>query len=292
MRTIFRDPNGQLRNGWWILIFLLFVLATRVVHAPLVAALKALDVPEAWRDPLPVLFVLLATWACTRLRREPLSSIGLELDRRWWRQLGAGFGLGMAALALAALLMMAVGGVQFELQPDRSASLLAWGLYGFVFAAALEELLFRGFLFQRLLDGIGVWGAQLLLAGLFALAHWGNPGMEGATRIWATVDIGLASMMLGLAYLRTRSLALPLGLHLGWNWMQGSVLGFGVSGHAAAGWWQPVFADAPAWMTGGDFGPEAGAFGLLVDLVMLVLLWRWKGRAPAPAPAMVPVPAS
>lgn len=289
MRTILRNQAGKLRNGWWILIFLLFVAATRLVHAPLLAGLKAMDVPEAWRDPLPVLFVLLATWACTRLRREPLSSIGLKLDARWWRQLGAGFGLGIAALALAALLMVIAGDVHFELRPGRNASLLAWGFYGFLFAAALEELLFRGFLFQRLLDGIGVWGAQLLLAAAFALAHWGNPGMEGATRIWATVDIGLAAVMLGMAYLRTGSLALPLGLHLGWNWMQGSVLGFGVSGHAAGGWWQPVFGDAPAWMTGGAFGPEASVFGVLVDLVMLVLLWRWKGREPEPA--MVPAPA-
>lgn len=289
MRNIFFDTNGRIRNGWWVLLFLLFVVATRLVHAPLLAGLKALDVPEAWRDPLPVVFVLLATWACTRLRREPLASVGLKLDGRWWSHLAAGMGLGGGALLLAASLMMAFGAVRFELAPSRGVDMLALGLYGFLFAAALEELLFRGFLFQRLLDGIGVWGAQLLIAGVFAIAHWGNPGMEGAIRVWAALDIGLASLMLGMAYLRTRSLALPLGLHLGWNWVQGSVLGFGVSGHAAGGWWQPVFGDRPEWMSGGSFGPEASVFGVLVDLLVLMLLWRWKGRVPEPG--RIPAPA-
>lgn len=284
------NHHGHLRNGWWVLVFIVFVAATRLVHAPLLAALKALEVPEVLRDPLPVLFVLLATSACTRLRREPLSSVGLHLNGRWWRELGAGFGLGGLALLLAALLMVGFGGVRFELDPVRGLGALAVGLWAFLFAALLEELLFRGFLFQRLLDGIGVWRAQLLVAGLFALAHWGNPGMEGATRVWATLDIGLAAAMLGMAYLRTRSLALPIGLHLGWNWVQGNVLGLGVSGHDTGGWWRPVFGDAPTWLSGGAFGSEASVFGLLVDLLMLVLLWRWKGRSPEVPRVTVPRP--
>jgi membrane protease YdiL (CAAX protease family) len=90
---------------------------------------------------------------------------------------------------------------------------LLTGLYIFLFTALLEETLFRGFIFQRLLDGVGFWPAQIALATLFAVAHWGSPGMQGATEIVAFMDIFLAAVMLGLAYLRTRSLALPIGLH-------------------------------------------------------------------------------
>src|SRR5207342_863423 len=130
--------------------------------------------------------------------------------------------------------------VRFELDPARSLGAVAFGLYMFIFVAFLEELLFRGFLFQRLVAGMGVWPAQLALALLFALAHWGNPGMAGAAKVWATFDIALAAITLGLAYLRTGSLALPIGLHLGWNWAQGHVLGFGVSGIGLTGWLHPV----------------------------------------------------
>jgi hypothetical protein len=65
-------------------------------------------------------------------------------------------------------------------------------------------------------------------------------------------------LLLGLAYVKTRRLALPMGIHLGWNWAQGSLLGFGVSGTMdTRGWLNPVFDGRPEWLTGGAFGLEA-----------------------------------
>ena len=78
--------------------------------------------------------------------------------------------------------------------------------------------------------------------------------MAGATRAWAGLNLVLAGVLLGLCYLRTRSLALPMGLHLGWNWTQGSLLGFGVSGLPSGGWWTPVYHGRPLWLTGGRSG--------------------------------------
>jgi hypothetical protein len=160
-----------------------------------------------------------------------------------------------------------------------------------VLVALWEENLFRGFLFQRLVDGLGAWPAQVILALLFAQAHWGNPGMHGATKAWATLDIALAAVFLGLAYLRTRSLALPIGIHLGWNWTQGNVLGFGVSGTSVQhGWVHPVFQGKPEWMSGGAFGLEASLFGVLAVLVGILLLWWWQGSAGARAADPMPEP--
>lgn len=280
MKKLFMDDRQRLRNGWWILVFVAFVALTRVVHAPLLDALKRTGVAEAWRDPLPVAFVLLATWACMRLRRQALSDAGLRMDLRFAREFAWGSALGMASLLAAVGLMMAAGVVQLRLDPARSAGGLAWGLYAFLWAALLEELLFRGFVFQRLLDGIGTGGALWGMAALFAAGHWTNPGMEGAARIVGTVDIGLAAVMLGLAYVRTRSLALPLGLHLGWNWMQGSVLGFNVSGFEHTGWWTPVIDPGAPLLGGGGVGVEGSLFSVAVGVVVIALLWKWKGTSP------------
>lgn len=283
VRQIFLDADHKLRNGWWALIFLAIVAATTQAYTPLSRALQGLGVDRDWLHPGPVLMVLLATWACTRMRREKLSSVGLHLDRRWAREFAWGCALGFGALLLAAGLIAAIGGVRFELEPARSVGNLLSGLYLFVSVAVLEELLFRGFLFQRMVAGLGVWPTQFALAALFALAHWGNPGMEGATKVWASIDIALAAVMLGVAYLRTRSLALPIGLHLGWNWSQGHLLGFGVSGVDLTGWLHPVFQGRPTWLTGGEFGPEASVFGVLADLAMLAIVWNWgrrRGAAP------------
>ncbi len=282
MTTIFFNQDRRLRNGWWILIFIAVFAVARLGLGPAVRGLRHLGLAKAWFEPVTFLFTLLVTWACTLLRREPLSSIGFRLDRRWLKELGWGTALGIGFMLLAAGMVWAVGGVRFELDPARSLKTLGYGVYMFLFVALFEETLFRGFLFQRLVAGAGVWVAQLALAVLFAVGHWGNPGMSGATKVWATVDIGLAALFLGLAYLRTGSLALPVGLHLGWNWAQGHLLGFGVSGTTVAGWVKPVFLGKAEWITGGAFGLEASVFGVVVDVLALVLLWQWKGSVAVP----------
>ncbi|MEO8196445.1 MAG: type II CAAX endopeptidase family protein [Thermoanaerobaculia bacterium] len=277
LRALFYDVDRRLRNGWWMLVFIGCIALTRLAYKPLTHGLTGLGLPDLWLEPVPFLLILLASWACTRLRGEPLSSVGYRLGRRWFKEFTWGTALGLGT-ALAVVGMIGVfGGVRFNLDPARSAGALGTGLYVFLLAALMEETLFRGFLFRRLLDGVGVWPAQIALATLFALGHQDNPGMQGATEIVATLDLFLGAVLLGLAYLRTRSLALPVGLHLGWNWSLGSFLGFGVSGYEQAGWMKPVFQGKVEWLTGGAFGPESSLWSPIVSLLMIGLLWRWKG---------------
>jgi membrane protease YdiL (CAAX protease family) len=272
MRALFFDREQRLRNGWWILLFAVAFVLCRQLFL-LVRNL----LPGPAREPLPFVLVLAVTWICTRLRREPLASVGLQLDRRWWRQAAAGTGIGAAQMLLVVGAIAASGGVALELNPARSLAALLHGFYVFVFVALFEELLLRGFVFQRMIAGTGVWFAQLFMAALFAAGHLGNPGMEGATLVWAMLNLGIAALLFGLAYLRTGSLALPIGMHLGWNWMQGHVLGFGVSGVEQVGWWRPSFGALPDWLTGGAFGPESSLFAASFDLLAILILWRWKG---------------
>jgi uncharacterized protein len=281
LKTVFLDSNRRLRNGWWILIFFALFFASRFVYTPASRALQELGAATDWLEPLRVGFLLLVTWVCVRLRREPLSSVGFVLDRRWARELGTGSLIGVATALLAVAMIWMAGGVRLELDPARSFGLVVYGLYVFLFVALFEETLFRGFVFQRFVAGAGVWIAQITLGLAFATSHWGNPDMHGATLAWATIELFLGAVLLGLAYLRTRSLALPIGIHLGWNWSQGYLLGFGVSGFEHAGWFRPVLLDRPEWMSGGRFGPEASVFAVVVDVLLIVLLWKWKGSSPA-----------
>lgn len=283
LKRILFDRSGRLRNGWWILVFVALFILSRGLYTPVSHALQAVGVSKDGLSPLPFLFVLLVTWACTWLRRQPLASVGLHLDRRWFGELLLGSALGMASMAVIAVLIWVAGGVSFVLDPARSVMTLAFGLYVFLFVALFEEGLFRGFLFQRLIDGIGAPVAIAATALLFALGHGDNPGMQGATRAWATGDLALGAIVFGLAYLRTGSLALPVGLHLGWNWMQGHVLGFGVSGIAQNGWLHPVFQGRPEWLSGGVFGPESSVCAVIVDLIVIAILWRWRGNRSRPA---------
>lgn len=279
MKNLLRDNQGRLRSGWWILIFLAVFLASQLVYHPVSKGLQYLGVGKAWLLPLPVVFLLLVTWICMRLRREPLSGVGLRLDAKWLRQALYGIAFGAVLMLAVTALIVLAGGVRFELEPARGLAALSAGVWFFAWGAVLEELLFRGFVFQRLVDGIGAPAALLLMAALFAVAHWDNPGMEGSTFVWATIDTALGAILLGLAYLRTKSLALPIGIHFGWNWVQGSLLGFDVSGFTQSGWLVPHLLAKPQWLSGGAFGPEASVFSVAVDLTAVLLLWRWKGVA-------------
>lgn len=281
MKQFFRDRQGSLRNGWWIILFLALFVASQPAYTVASRALQGLGVDKSWLAPLPVVFLVLVTWACLRLRREPLAAVGLRLDLAWARGVLGGAALGTALILIVAGLIALAGGVRFHLDPARGLGALAMGAWAFAWVALLEELLFRGFVFQRLIDGLGRWPALLAMALLFALAHWGNPGMDGPTLTWASIDTVLGALLLGLAYLRTGSLALPIGIHFGWNWAQGALLGFDVSGFGQAGWLLPELLGKPQWLTGGAFGPEASVFAVLVDAVAVGLMWKWKGSADA-----------
>lgn len=275
---VFQDAQGRLRNGWRILGFLVLFL-----FAALVAGLLAHLRPRALQAYLPgqwftALAVLAATWIALVVEGDSWASLGLRLDRRFAGDLLLGTLGGTAILLAAAGLVAATGGVRWHLTPDLSPAFLLREAWFYLGVAVMEEALFRGYPFQRAVQGLGFGWAQAAFAAGFALVHWGNPGMAGATRGWASLNIALAALLLGLCWRRTGSLALPIGVHLGWNWTQGSLLGFGVSGVASRGWWTPEFQGRPAWWTGGAFGPEAGLACTVACGAAILLLARWRGR--------------
>lgn len=259
--------DGTLRAGWKALLFL--------VAEGLVSGLVRSRVDGSWQLQLWLAFlvVLLLSWGFLRLEERPLGSIGLRMGLRWGWQCLAGVVGGCLLMVGIALVVLGLDGFHWE---RAAGGGLVSGAWLFLAVGLREELLFRGYAFQRLVEGGGDWSALGLAALYFAFAHWGNPGMTGAVRYWASLNIGLVGVLLGLCYLRTRSLALPIGLHLGWNWTQGSLLGFGVSGIHPGSPLEPVFHDRPLWLTGGPFGLEASLPCALVCGLAIagMLLWR------------------
>jgi uncharacterized protein len=264
----FLNSERGLRNGWWILIFLL-VLASMLVPVLLLAQKNSRDVSIGTQASL----VFLASAACQLLRRRALSELFGKFNKVWFKDFSAGCLMGAAFMLVPALILQTFGRVNLQWNSmDVSALVSSMSLFAGI--ALAEELLFRGFVFQRLLSGLGLWPAQLLTAAFFLLTHLNNPGMSGSIKVMASINIFLASMLFGLAFIRTKSLAMPLGLHWMANWMQGGVLGFGVSGTAGSGLFKPVFGEAPIWLTGGPFGLEGSLPGLICVVLMLILLYR------------------
>jgi len=276
METLFFGSAGTLRNGWKVVLFL---LGAGLCNGAAATFRMALPWPELAAPWLPAPWFAFAaflclTWVCLQLEGRPLASVGLRLDQRWGRELLQGALAGCGLILLMALPGLLAGAYRLQRNPHAGPARLLAGVWLYLAVAFSEELLFRGYLFQRLERGLGRWPAQALVALLFAAVHWGNPGMTGATRVWASLNIAIAAILLGLCYLRTRSLALPIGLHLGWNWAQGMVLGFGVSGLSSSGWWRPVFQSRTPWLTGGRFGLEASLpCAIVATAACLALAW-------------------
>jgi len=270
IKFCFYNASGKLRNGWWFLVF--FLVMAAILGSTMLAASKSdFEVTMG----IQALIILSATWFCQLMRKRPITEVTGELNHRWLREFAMGNIAGAMLMILPALVLAALGLVNFQWNHAAQSTLLP-GFVLCISVAFAEELLFRGFMFQRLIDGIGPLLAQLILAAWFLLTHLNNPGMTGSVKFLAGLNIFLASIMFGLAFLRTKSLAMPVGLHFMANWMQGSVLGFGVSGSSSPGFMIPQFTGGPVWLTGGTFGLEASIPGLVCVVAAIVLLYRWK----------------
>ena len=156
-------------------------------------------------------------------------------------------------------------------------------LFGFMAAAAVtEELLFRGVLFRIVERRTGTWIALLLTGAEFGLAHIANPNAS----LWGATAIAIeAGFMLAAAYAATRTLWLPIGLHLGWNFALGGIFGAEVSGNDTAEGLLDSTLSGPALLTGGDFGPEASGYAVAAGaLLTVVFLWLAHRRGHIVAP--------
>jgi uncharacterized protein len=146
----------------------------------------------------------------------------------------------------------------------------------------MEELVFRGYAMQRAMRGLGLRGGAAVFGILFCVAHPLDGSMSPAVMVFAMLNTFLYAVTMSLLWLRTGSLAAPIGWHTGWNWTQ-QTLGFGVSGIATHGLWTPVFHGAPDWLTGGAYGLEASLVDTVLGAATLLALaaWRPRGRLPA-----------
>ena len=139
----------------------------------------------------------------------------------------------------------------------------------FVPAVLHEELLFRGYAFQRLWRWkrwVGLW----IGSGVFAALHAGN----NAVTPLALLNVFLGGLILTLAYERFERLWYPIGLHFAWNLMSGPILGYEVSGYAADATLLRTIGTGPAILTGGAFGIEGSVIMTVVELAAIGVLWK------------------
>ncbi|HEX5706117.1 MAG TPA: CPBP family intramembrane glutamic endopeptidase [Pyrinomonadaceae bacterium] len=280
---------GRLRSG---LRFLLFAFLFLVVSA---AAFKIYVTAIRLAPPLrelargragfvtPSLINLCAAtligWACLRvLEGLPPRALGWAFHRRWPRDLAVGVLVGALSLGVALLPGVLAGGTRFFPSGEpvgAMADTLVVSALIFLLGAAGEEAMFRGYPLQTMLRSWPAWLALVPTSLVFAVIHLDNPNVVRGFTFLNTV---LAGVWMAVAYLRTRSLWFPLGVHFGWNWVMGALLGVPVSGITQLTP-APLLRAAdtgPTWLTGGHYGVEGGAACTVALLLSTLFIWRTR----------------
>jgi membrane protease YdiL (CAAX protease family) len=161
-----------------------------------------------------------------------------------------------------------------------SMQVMAVGAVAMTLGAAGEEIMMRGYILQELMGKFSTATSVIASSVIFTTLHAGAL-LHSSMALIGALNIFAASLLLSLAYLATRSLWLPIGVHMGWNFAQGPLLGINVSGNDFAAGWHPVMLSGPELMTGGKFGFEASLLGLAGPLLGIVMMALFRRRASA-----------
>lgn len=165
--------------------------------------------------PLLLLVLLIAlTWGFLKWENRKLSVLGL--DPTWPRvlQLLAGLGFGMLLIASIAICIRLLLPFKWALNPNFKWDAALFSLLYYLIGNAVEELIFRGYSFERLITGIGLWKAQAVTAVLFAVFHILN-GWPWQIALTGTT---IGSLLFGIVFARWRSLPAAIGVHAASNW--------------------------------------------------------------------------
>ena len=289
---IFLNRQRRLRSGWRLAIFCAAYTAALAAFFAVIGLIlflfKVSNPDERLAGTFGYLlqsFVLFTTalvigWACGRLFEDlPLRALGWARHRGWLRDLLFGTLLGVVSLLVAALIVTLLRGYQFSVAPTVSNVAFVKTFFGsaviFVVAAAAEEILFRGYPLQTMMRALPFLLAVIPSSVLFAYVHLDNPNVAWG---FTFLNTTLAGFWLAVAYLRTRSLWFPLGLHWAWNWAMGALLGLPVSGITSLTR-APLFRatdTGPAWLTGGAYGIEGGAACTVALIISTIFIWKTR----------------
>ena len=282
-RLFLSQRERRLRSGWRLVgqmaMLLFFLVLFGIPTGILLIAFPGITREGIFTldKALTFLAVTASVFAARRLLdRRSIASLGLDWNRQAVRDLVFGFLLAGLLLGLVYLVEWAAGWLRFEgfaWQLDPWPVVLGWMafmIFTFVLVGWQEELLTRGYWLQNISEGLDLaWGVSIS-AGLFALAHIANPNAD----LQSIVGLVAAGLFLSFGYLRTRQLWLPIGLHIGWNFFEGPVFGFPVSG-VQFYWLVHQRVEGPEIFTGGGFGPEAGLVILPALLLGSVLIYLY-----------------
>ncbi len=270
---------------WAIILSLIFMyggsLIGGILTIPLYIVLLKLPLFYHNQDLL-LLLVNLLTFAAISLlvffrvkviEKRSLSSIGFNKNN-WLKKYSLGFLIGLAMMSIIVLILLPFGYITVEKNPIQPVGVSAISsvlvvLFGWIIQGATEEIVTRGWLLNVLTTKYNIGVGLLISSTLFGLMHLTNPNVNYI----AVINIILVGLFYGLYVIKTNDLWAVCGMHSAWNFAQGNLFGFEVSGiDVSVGTLVDLNLVESDFVAGGIFGPEAGIIATFVLLVSIGIL--------------------
>jgi len=284
--TMFRNERNQVRSGWKIaavtaaivaIIIVISLIVGIVVNIKLLAShdidLKTLKLTEKGMRVenymnmvllfiQEVVMIITPIFAWKIIMRSPLSHMGLDSFKRHIKELIIGLSIGAVSISVVFFAIVLSGNAKVESWiPHFSFDTIIY-LFLFILVGFAEEIYGRGFIMSTLRQTRSVPVIVIVSSIIFALLHSGNSGIG----ILPYINLTLVGLFFAYIYLKSGNIWMCIGYHITWNYFQGNVYGFPVSGMDTKGIITTMY-EKNNIINGGQFGPEGG---LLVTVVILI----------------------
>ncbi len=288
LKVIFISPDEpRLRAGWRLLlqsILLLGIVFFIGLPISLLSFIPGLSLSGELflilNQVIELVAITLSVFLARRfLDRRSIVSLGLKMDRWLIPDILSGIAITFLMMGFIFIIEWGFGWLTFDgfaWDFDNLSTVLTGSLVMFIFfifVAWNEELISRGYHLQTIASGLNMFWGVVISSAVFGMLHLSNPHAT-----WmSAVGILFAGLFLAFGYLTTRHLWLPIGLHLGWNFFEGVIFGFPVSGLDIYRIMR-ITVTGPVLWTGGAFGPEAGLVilpGLLLGGLLIYIYTRY-----------------
>lgn len=299
MKNIFKNKNSQLRSGWKIasvfgpfyivssilaLIilvgFIIFQLMTRSMERnDLINFLNNLNSNITINTSLgflvniaqclSMIFFVVLFWKVYDKR--PIREIGLINIKKGYKDLIKGLVFGAVSLTLVFVILLETGQVALinPLSKPNFSFAIVTGLIVFILVGINEEMFSRGYCMTVLKQTGNKYVVVIVSSLIFALMHSFNPGMN----LFCYLNLFLFGLLTAYMAIKSGNLWLSIGYHITWNYFEGNVFGFLVSGQGAAGIYN-LKVPVSNLINGGSFGPEGGIVVTFIILVGFLYLWK------------------
>lgn len=217
-----------------------------------------------------ILFIISCIIIWKIFEKKKINKMGITSIKKGYKELGIGLILGAITMSIVAISIIAIGNVKLAnpiSKPRISISLL-YGLIGFIFVGFGEEILSRGYIMSVLKQTRNKWIILIGPALIFAALHLGNDGID----VLSFINLFLVGVLFAYMFMKSKNIWMPIGYHITWNYFQGYIWGFGVSGISVNGLYK-IENVTNNIINGGAFGPEGGIIVTIVTCLMFIFVY-------------------